>query len=62
MHCQLTDAQQALREELRSYFERSLTPDLKEALRVHAATPEYKQVIRQFGRDGSSLQDFLPLS
>ena len=52
MHCQLTDAQQALREELRSYFERSLTPDLKEALRVHAATPEYKQVIRQFGRDG----------
>lgn len=52
MHCQFTEAQQALRDEIRGYFARIITPELKEALRVHAATPVYKQVIRQIGRDG----------
>lgn len=52
MHCEFTPAQKALRDELRGYFARIITPDLKEALRVHAATPVYKQVIRQIGRDG----------
>lgn len=52
MRLQFTDRQQALRDELRGYFGRLITPDLKEALRVHAATPVYKQVIRQIGRDG----------
>jgi len=52
MRFQLTDAQRALREEIRGYFTALITPDLKEALRVHAATPIYKQVIRQVGRDG----------
>ena len=52
MHCQLSPTQRALRDELRAYFAALITPDLKEALRVHAATPAYKQVIRQIGRDG----------
>lgn len=52
MHCQLTEPQLALREEIRDYFARLITPDLKESLRGHAATPEYKQVIRQVGKDG----------
>lgn len=52
MDCQLSGPQLALREELRGYFARLLTPQLKEELRVHAATPVYKQVIRQVGKDG----------
>lgn len=52
MHCALTPAQVALRKEIRSYYEQLLTPELKELLRVHAATPTYKEVIAQMGRDG----------
>ncbi len=52
MHCQLTDQQRALRDEIRGYFARIITPTLKEELRVHAATPVYKQVIAQVGKDG----------
>jgi 3-oxocholest-4-en-26-oyl-CoA dehydrogenase alpha subunit len=52
MDCQLTESQQALRAEIRGYFARLITPELKEALRIHAATPVYKQVIRQIGKDG----------
>ena len=52
MHCQLTVEQRALRGEIRSYFVRLITPDLKEALRLHAATPLYKKIIRQIGKDG----------
>ena len=52
MYCQLTAEQRALREELRAYFSKLITPPLKEALRVHAATKEYKDVIRQIGKDG----------
>jgi 3-oxocholest-4-en-26-oyl-CoA dehydrogenase alpha subunit len=52
MYCQLTTEQYALRDELRAYFSRLITPPLKEALREHAATPTYKQVIRQIGKDG----------
>lgn len=52
MYCQLTEEQRALRDEIRSYFARLISPDLKEELRVHAATPTYKKVIRQIGQDG----------
>ena len=52
MHVRLTDAQRALRDELRAYFGRLMTPDLREQLRGHSATPLYKQVIRQIGADG----------
>lgn len=52
MDCRLTPEQSALREEIRGYFARLITPQLKEELRAHAATPLYKQVIRQVGKDG----------
>ncbi len=52
MRCRLTELQLALRAELRAYFARLITPDLREQLRVHAATPVYRQVIRQIGTDG----------
>ncbi len=52
MYCQLTSEQRALRDELRAYFARLITPQLKEVLREHAATPAYKEVIRQIGKDG----------
>lgn len=52
MHCQLTTQQRALRDELRAYFARLITPALKDTLREHAATPAYKEVIRQIGKDG----------
>lgn len=52
MYCQLTSEQYALRDELRAYFARLITPSLKEVLREHAATPAYKEVIRQIGKDG----------
>ena len=52
MDCQLSEQQRALRDEIRGYFARLITPQLKEELRVHAATPAYKQVIRQVGKDG----------
>ena len=52
MHCQLTDDQRALRDEIRTYFERLITPALREQLRGHAATPVYQQTIRQVGKDG----------
>lgn len=52
MFCQLTEDQRALRDEIRTYFKRLITPPLKEELRGHAATPLYKEVIRQVGKDG----------
>src|SRR5271168_3223859 len=52
MFIDLTPEQHALRDEIRDYLGRLITPELKEALREHAATPVYKQVIRQMGRDG----------
>ena len=52
MHCQLTADQIALRDQIRAYFAGLITAPLKEELRVHAATPVYKQVIRQIGKDG----------
>ena len=41
-----------MRDELRAYFARLITPALKDTLREHAATPAYKEVIRQIGKDG----------
>src|ERR1700749_4487928 len=52
MPCELTAQQRSLRDEIRAYFGKLLTPDLKETLREHKATPTYKEVIRQMGRDG----------
>lgn len=52
MRVRLTPEQLALRDELRAYFGRMITPDIKEQLRGHSATPLFKEVIRRIGADG----------
>lgn len=52
MHIELTAEQQQLRQELRAYFSRLMTPALREAARSHEGDAEYKRVIRQMGADG----------
>ncbi len=45
--------QQALRAELRAYYDRILTPEIREALHAeHGCGPVHRQVIRQMGHDG----------
>src|ERR1700736_6688440 len=48
-----TDEQRALRDELRAYYERLLTPDVQEKL-SHAGGvgPDMRSVVRQMGEDG----------
>ena len=52
MRVAMTDEQRRLQAEFAAYFQRLITPPLKEALREHGATPVYKEVIRQMGKDG----------
>jgi hypothetical protein len=52
VHIDHTDAQKALRRQLRAYFTTLMTPDLREATRGNEGGEAYKQVIRQLGRDG----------
>ncbi len=48
-----TDEQRALRDELRAYYDRLLTPEVQEQL-AHAGGvgPEMRKVVRQMGEDG----------
>ncbi|MFN2539924.1 MAG: acyl-CoA dehydrogenase family protein [Mycobacteriales bacterium] len=49
----LTDQQRALQQELRSYFERMLTPDVRRRLGGEGDNPElFRELVRQLGRDG----------
>lgn len=52
MRIEYTEAQQALRQEIRSYFAELITPELKDALRFREAGDLYKDTIRQMGKDG----------
>jgi alkylation response protein AidB-like acyl-CoA dehydrogenase len=52
MRTALTAEQAALRDDFAAYFRRLITPEIRDALRSYGATPVYKQVIRQMGRDG----------
>src|SRR3954462_846028 len=48
-----TDEQQALRQELRSYYAKLLTPEVEEALsRSHGVGEAMRKVVRQMGEDG----------
>ncbi len=47
-----TDSQKALRTELREYFQRLMTPEIREHTRGNEGGDTYKQVIRQLGKDG----------
>src|SRR5205807_1338744 len=53
VHLAYTPAQEQLRDELRSYFDRLLTPEIRaEVFYGEAAGPMYRKVIRQMGADG----------
>ena len=52
-HMELTPAQRDLQQELRSYFDRLLTPDVKRDLGGEGDNPElFRQLVRQLGSDG----------
>jgi len=52
MFIDLTDAQAALRDELREYFGGLLTPQEREVLVTDRQGPVYREVVRRIGRDG----------
>jgi alkylation response protein AidB-like acyl-CoA dehydrogenase len=52
MHIAFTPEQVALRDEIAAYFGKLITPELREALRPHVATPLYREVVEQMGKDG----------
>ncbi|RMH83793.1 MAG: acyl-CoA dehydrogenase [Actinomyces sp.] len=53
MYIGLTDEQKALRDELRAYYERLLTPEIREKLAAERGTgPVHREVVGQMGRDG----------
>ncbi|MGH0032776.1 MAG: acyl-CoA dehydrogenase family protein [Myxococcota bacterium] len=52
MHIEYTDEQRALRDELREYFARLVTPELRPQLKGLETGPLHKRIIRQMGADG----------
>ena len=52
MHIDYTDEQRALRAELREYFGRLISPEVREKLGHAENGPTHKEVIRQMGQDG----------
>jgi alkylation response protein AidB-like acyl-CoA dehydrogenase len=53
MYIGYTEEQEALRKELRAYYEKLLTPEIREKLAAeHGVGPTHRQVIRQMGLDG----------
>jgi alkylation response protein AidB-like acyl-CoA dehydrogenase len=52
-HMALTDDQHALQQELRDYFARMLTPEVRRELGGEGDNPElFRELVRQLGRDG----------
>jgi alkylation response protein AidB-like acyl-CoA dehydrogenase len=52
MHLELSEAQKALREELRTYFEDLMTAEERDLLLVERHGEVYREVVRRMGRDG----------
>ncbi|MDJ0849469.1 MAG: acyl-CoA dehydrogenase family protein [Myxococcota bacterium] len=52
MHVDYTEEQLALREQVRSYFAKLMTPELREKTRGMEGGATFKQVVRQMGVDG----------
>ena len=53
MHLDFTAEQQALRKELRAYFERMMTPEVRAALgEAGEGSPLFRVLVRQMGSDG----------
>ena len=51
MYVDFTESQMALRDELRDYFAKLITPDIRPQLRGMESGDLYKQVVRQMGSD-----------
>jgi alkylation response protein AidB-like acyl-CoA dehydrogenase len=52
-HMELTPAQRDLQQELRTYFDRLLTPDVRSALGGEGDNPSlFRDLVRQIGKDG----------
>jgi alkylation response protein AidB-like acyl-CoA dehydrogenase len=52
-HMALTDEQRSLQQELRTYFERMLTPEVRKELGGEGDNPDlFRELVRQIGRDG----------
>ncbi len=53
MYIGYDDEQQKLRDELRAYYAKLLTPEIRQAIHEeHGCGPVHRQVIRQMGKDG----------
>ncbi len=53
MHLEETADQQSLRKELRAYFQRMMTPEVRAELgSVGEGSPAFRRLVRQMGRDG----------
>ena len=53
MYIAYTEEQEALRRELREYYQGLLTPEVREALHREAGVgPVHRQIVRQMGKDG----------
>jgi alkylation response protein AidB-like acyl-CoA dehydrogenase len=53
MYIGYTEAQEALRKELRAYYQKLLTPQVRADLaREHGVGPVTRQIVRQMGKDG----------
>ncbi|MEZ4216624.1 MAG: acyl-CoA dehydrogenase family protein [Myxococcota bacterium] len=52
MHLDFTPEQQALRDELRAYFSKLMTPEVRKKTRGLEGGEAYKSLIRQMGEDG----------
>lgn len=52
MHIALTAEQERLRDELRRYFSRLVTPEERTLLLTERHGPTYREVVRRMGRDG----------
>ena len=52
MYIDYTREQQALRDDLRSYFERLLTPERRAGLHGMEGGPTFRETVRQMGKDG----------
>jgi alkylation response protein AidB-like acyl-CoA dehydrogenase len=53
MYIAYDEEQEALRRELRAYYERLLTPEVRDAIhRERGVGPVHRQIVRQMGKDG----------
>ncbi|MEM9173661.1 MAG: acyl-CoA dehydrogenase family protein [Myxococcota bacterium] len=52
MYIDLTDEQKALREQLRTYFDDLMSPEVREQVKGMEGGQKYRELVRQIGKDG----------